>query len=458
MALFRELEDFEEAVGGQITAVVPDSVAAEIGLLPGDELLAINDEAVEDIIDVQFYSADEELELLIRRDGEYLLFEAFREYGQELGLEFTHPTFDTDIRRCNNLCEFCFVLQMAPRFRRTLYIKDDDYRYSFLFGHFVTLTNLSEHDWWRIETMGLSPLYVSVHVTDLEKRRDFLRNKTAPDIMEQLRWLAERGIEIHTQLVVVPEFNDGEYLRRSIAEVADLWPAVQSISVVPVGLTGHHKYRMRTHTPEEAGKTLAYVESLQLIYQERFGVRFVYPTDEWYLVTGRTVPPLEAYDDQALHENGLGMVRFFLDEWTEVEGEIRVWLAENGAAPATKLLLVTGHLFVETLRETTAVFTALTGVQATIQPILNERLGGTITAAGLLMAEDIINQLRETAATADLIILPRIVFDHPDRISLDDMTPAQVATQLGRPVALADTMGDVWDALLGVSAAVHQPQ
>lgn len=458
MALFREVDTLEQVTGGQITAVLPGSVAEEIGLQPGDELLAINDEAVEDIIDVQYYSADEELELLIRRDGEYFLFEAFRAYGQELGLEFTHPTFDIDIRRCNNLCEFCFVLQMAPRFRRTLYIKDDDYRYSFLFGHFVTLTNLSEHDWWRIETMGLSPLYVSVHVTDLEKRRQFLRNDTAPDILEQLRWLAERGIEIHTQLVVVPEFNDGDYLRRSIEELAALWPAVQSISVVPVGLTKHHKYTMRTHTPAEAAKTLAYVEALQPHYQEQFGVRFVYPTDEWYLVTGREVPPLEAYDGQALHENGLGMVRHFLDEWGDVQAEIEAWQRENEATiPDKHLLLVTGHLFADTLRQTTAVFTNLTDTQATVYPIHNERLGGTITAAGLLMASDIINQLQAHAPTADLILLPRIVFDHPDRISLDDLTPADVATQLGRPVALADTMGDVWDALLGVSAALHYP-
>jgi putative radical SAM enzyme (TIGR03279 family) len=457
MALFRELEDFTQAVGGLVTAVVPGSVAEEIGLQPGDELLAINDQAVQDVIDVQFYSAEDELELLIRREGEYLLYEAYREYGQALGLEFAHPTFDTDIRRCNNLCEFCFVLQMAPRFRRTLYIKDDDYRYSFLFGHFVTLTNLNEHDWWRIETMGLSPLYISVHVTDWEKRRDFLRNKTAPDIMEQLRWLAERGIEMHTQLVVVPEFNDGDYLRRSIEELAALWPAVQSISVVPVGLTEHHKYRMRTHTPEEAAETLAYVESLQPLYQAQFGVRFVYPTDEWYLVTGRTVPPLEAYDDQALHENGLGMVRYFLDEWAEVQGEIRAWLAEHGAVPTKRLLLGTGLLFAETLQETTAVFNTLTGIQAIVQPIHNHRLGGTITTAGLLMAEDIINQLRPNVADIDLIILPRIIFDHPDRISLDDRTPAEIATQLNRPVALADTMGDVWDALLGVSAALHYP-
>ena len=293
MTLFREI-DWTTRVGGQIAKIIPNSLADEIGLQAGDELLAINDNEVQDVIDVQFYSAEESLELLIRRGDEYLLYEAEREYGQELGLEFAHPTFDIDIRRCNNLCPFCFVLQMAPRFRRTLYIKDDDYRYSFLFGHFVTLTNLDDHDWWRIETMHLSPLYISVHVTDGELRRQFLRNDNAPDIMEQLRWLAERGIEMHTQLVVVPGFNDGPWLERSIAELESLYPAVQSISVVPVGLTKQHKYGMRPHTAPEAATTLAYVEALQPQYQERLGVRFVYPTDEWYLVSGREVPPLSA--------------------------------------------------------------------------------------------------------------------------------------------------------------------
>jgi putative radical SAM enzyme (TIGR03279 family) len=197
LALFQEL-DLTTFAGGHIIAIEPGSVAEDIGLQVGDELLAISDNKVEDVIDVQFYSAEESLELLIRRGEEYLLFEAEREYEQALGIDFAHPTFDTDIRRCNNLCEFCFVLQMAPKFRRTLYIKDDDYRYSFLFGHFVTLTNLSEHDWWLIETMGLSPLYVSVHVTNWELRRQFLRNDNAPDILPQLHWLAERGIEVHT--------------------------------------------------------------------------------------------------------------------------------------------------------------------------------------------------------------------------------------------------------------------
>jgi putative radical SAM enzyme (TIGR03279 family) len=329
MALFQEI-DLTTFSGGQITSIEPGSVAADIGLQPGDELLAINDNTVEDVIDVQYYSAEESLELLIRRGEEYFIFEAERDYNQELGINFDHPTFDTDIRRCENLCEFCFVLQMAPKFRRTLYIKDDDYRYSFLFGHYVTLTNLSEHDWWRIETMRLTPLYVSVHVTDLVQRRNYLRNQNAPHILDQLQWLAERDIEVHTQLVITPGVNDGELMRQSIEDLAQFWPTVQSISIVPVGLTKQHKYGMRPHTPEEAAATLDYIESLQAGYQEKFGVRFVYLTDEWYLVTERVVPKLDSYDDQQLYENGLGMVRTFLNEWESVKKEIREQSTENG--------------------------------------------------------------------------------------------------------------------------------
>ena len=454
MALFQELDQVTYKTAGEIKAVVPGSLAEEVGILPGDLLLAVNEQPVEDIIDVQYYAAEEFVDLLIQRGEEQIIFDVEREYGEELGLEFTHPTFDTDIRRCNNLCEFCFVLQMAPKFRRTLYIKDDDYRYSFLFGHYVTLTNLTDHDWWRIETMGLSPLYVSVHVTDWEKRRLFLRNKTAPDIMEQLRWLSERDVEIHTQLVIVPEFNDGAWLARSIEELAELWPAVRSVSVVPVGLTAQHKYKMRAHTETEARDTLAYVRELQAIYQDKFGVRFVYPTDEWFLVSEEPVPPLSDYDDQALHENGLGMVRHFLDEWEGVKDEIGKWIAENGAVPQKKITLGTASLFYDTLAKRCAEFAELTGLPLDLHQMKNFRFGDGITVAGLLMAEDVILQLKQIEL-GDVVILPRIMFDHPERVSLDDLTPAEVAQRIGRPIALADTMGDVWDVVLGVSNAMY---
>ncbi len=458
MSLFQEI-DFSAFSGGQITGIIPGSVAEDIGLQAGDELLAINDHPVEDVIDVQFYGAEESLELLIRRDEEYLLFEAERDYDQELGLEFIHPTFDTDIRRCNNLCPFCFVLQMAPKFRRTMYIKDDDYRYSFLFGHFVTLTNLSEHDWERIETMGLSPLYVSVHATDLEMRRKALGNATAPDVMEQLRWLADRGIEIHTQLVIIPGMNDGRYLEQSIHDLAELHPAVQSVSVVPVGLTQHHKYGLRTHSPDEAAAVLDYVESIQSEFLQKLGVRFAYPTDEWYLVTSRPVPPLDVYDGQQLHENGLGLVRQFLDAWESEKLEISDWRLRSNQplAPSPQsLTLATGTMFAPVLEKAAAVFSQLTGLATAVLPIVNEKLGPTITTAGLLTGTDTLQQLR-SAGFGDLIVLPRVMFDHPNTIALDDISPQDIANQLQCPIALADTMGDIWDAVTGRSQVVYQP-
>lgn len=466
MTLFQEI-NLETFAGGQIAAIEPGSLADQIGLQPGDALLAINDQTVEDVIDVQYYGAEETLELLIRRNGELFLYEAERAYQQSLGFVFAHPTFDTDIRRCNNLCEFCFVLQMAPKFRRTLYIKDDDYRYSFLFGHFVTLTNLSEHDWWRIKTMRLSPLYVSVHVTDLSMRRQFLRNDAAEDIVDQLRWLVANGIEVHTQLVIVPGFNDGEWLARSIDELAELWPGVRSISVVPVGLTKHHKYGMRPHTPSEAVQVLDYVLGRQPEFLDRFGVRFVYPTDEWYLVTGREVPPMAAYDDQALMENGLGMVRNFLDDWTAVQEEIKEWMAENHSGtdlnfavllgwPYRSLTLVTATLFAPLLRKTAAAFAQLAHVEVEVTSVPNARLGESITVAGLLMADDVLAHLKVTGY-GDIVVLPRVMFDHPDIISLDDLAPQDVANRLRRPIALADTMGDVWDVLTGESRVLFEP-
>ncbi|MCA9954895.1 MAG: DUF512 domain-containing protein, partial [Anaerolineales bacterium] len=228
----------------------------------------------------------------------------------------------------------------------------------------------------------------------------------------------------------------------------------------PVGLTKQHKYNMRTHTKEEAAVTLDYVESLQAKFLEKFGVRFVYPTDEWYLVTDRTVPQLDAYDGQELHENGLGMVRNFLDEWEEVRKEIGDWRLENDdQSPISNLqslTLVTGALFAPILRETAVQFQALTGTQITVREIKNEKLGGTITVAGLLMGADVLEQLKGSEL-GDLTLLPRVMFDHPDRIALDDISPQDIANQLGKPIILADTMGDVWDALIGASQVIYQP-
>lgn len=427
---------------GVIVGIEPDSVAAELGIRAGDKLVAVNGHACQDVIDVQFHGAEDWVELQILRDDQTLTLSGPREEGQMLGLQFEHPTFDIDIRRCNNLCPFCFVLQMGPRFRRTLYIKDDDYRYSFLFGHYVTLTNLSHADWERIKTQRLSPLYVSVHATDLEKRRECLGNPTAPDIVPQLRELAEHRIEVHTQIVVTPGLNDGETLNQTIETLAELYPTVASITVVPVGLTRFHKYGHSPSTLAQANDVLSTVENYQARFMDKYGLRLVYCTDEYYLITDRDVPQLDEYDDLALHENGLGMVRAFLDEWDDVQSqEVSTLQTEK-----THITLVTGTLAAPIIEAAAQQLAQQTGIRIDVLSVVNQKLGETITVAGLLMAEDVLDVLKANAL-GELVILPRIMFDHPQGVSLDDISPLSVAQTLNKPVALADWMGDVIDAL-----------
>lgn len=449
---FRALQATQADPIGQITAVEPHSAAYHLGVQAGDGLLAVNRMPCQDVIDVQFYSAEHWLELKILRGDQILTLAGRREEGQPLGLSFAHPTFDIDIRRCNNLCPFCFVLQMGPRFRRTLYIKDDDYRYSFLFGHYVTLTNLSAHDWQRILVQRLSPLYVSVHATELEKRRECLRNPTAPDIMAQLRELAKHRFEVHTQVVVTPNLNDGEHLQKTIFDLAELHPSVASVSVVPVGLTKFHRYGYAPATVQQAREVLENVEKWQTEFLDRFGVRFVYCTDEYYLVTGRELPPLEAYDGLALHENGLGMVRAFLDEWEAVKAEE----LPNLETAVRHITLVTATLAAPILQRAAQELEAATGVKTDVIAVTNRKLGETITVAGLLMGEDVMAAL-QTQTLGEMVVLPRIMFDHPDGVSLDDVSPAAIAQAIGKPIVLADWMGDVVDALLGQNKLLFSP-
>mgnify|MGYP001773492993 CR=1 FL=1 len=439
---------------GLIVHVDPDSWGARVGIRAGDLLLRVNGRSVEDVIDVHFYAAEDFVTVEVLRDGTRHILSGPRAEGEPLGLTFAHPTFDIDIRRCNNLCTFCFVLQTPKGMRRTLYIKDDDYRYSFLYGHFVTLTNLTARDWRRIVEQRLSPLYISVHATDPEVRRRVLRNPRAPDIMAQLRWLAEHGIEMHTQVVVTPGLNDGEHLERSVFDLATLWPHVRSVSVVPVGVTRFQRYGVRPNTVEEARQVLRAVHAWQRIFRRRLGVRFVYATDEWYLLTGRPVPSKAAYDGLQLQENGLGMVRDFLEDYRRVKRILR--RRKIGGLAGRRATLATGTLFAPVLARTARDFSARTGAALDVVPIVNTRLGETITVAGLLMAEDVVTQLA-ARPLGDLVILPRIMFDHPAGVSLDDRTPLDIARALGRPIALADAMGDVLDALEGRARLVFYP-
>jgi len=404
-------------LSGLIAAVAPDSLGERVDLRPGDELLALNEHRPRDVIDVHFYSAEKHLALQVRRRETTFNISVERRYGEPLGLEFTQPTFD-GIRRCNNRCEFCFVAQMPAGLRPSLYVRDDDYRHSFLFGNYITLTNLDEADWERIGKQHLSPLYVSVHATDIERRRRVLGNPDAPDVIAQLRRLANLGIETHTQIVVTPGLNDGPHLARSIGDLADMYPAVRSVSVVPVGLTKYHQGNCRTHTQAEMRATFEQVTGWQARLHEQLGVNFAYLSDEWRLRLEEEIPLRQTYNGLNLTENGVGLVRQFLDQREAFQDAI----AGRGSQ-AANITLATGVLFAPVLRSLVA------DLPAQVIPIVNHFFGDTVTVAGLLAGRDVIAQLRKRELDG-VVALPTTMFGGPEGQSLDEMWPQEIAEAL----------------------------
>ncbi|MCR4406890.1 MAG: DUF512 domain-containing protein [Anaerolineae bacterium] len=426
-------------MGGVIARVEPGSIADEVGLRAGDEVLAINGHPLRDIVDYRFYGAEEWLEILVRQDGEEVIYEIEREYGQELGIEFTAHVFD-GIRTCDNHCPFCYLKGMPPGLRPSLYIPDDDYRLSFLFGNFITLTNLNESDWHRLAEQRLSPLYVSIHATDLTLRCRLMGNLSAPDVLAQIRRLAALGIQIHAQIVLVPGWNDGEHLEHSVADLAALYPAVQSIAIVPVGLTRYHRGRLRLYTPGEAQAILAQVAPWQANFRRRYGVTLVHLSDEWYLLAGQPLPTAETYDGFPQIENGVGLVRQFLDEWQAVRRHVK---STRHNAECT---MVCGTLIAPLMQKVTDELSALTGTVVHVQPVVNEFFGETVTVSGLLIGQDVIAALRGHRL-GGLVLLPRVMFDAAGERTLDDLSPSDIQTALGLPVAMAGTAAELLQAI-----------
>jgi putative radical SAM enzyme (TIGR03279 family) len=316
-----------------ITAVLPDSIAAEIGFEIGDRLVSINGQRPRDLIDYQFLCADEVLALeVLDTAGKPHQVEIEKDYDDDLGLEFESALFD-GLMQCNNRCPFCFIDQQPPGMRQTLYLKDDDYRLSFLYGSYLTLTNVSQREWDRIEQMRLSPLFVSVHATEPDIRSQLLKNPRAGQLLEQLRWFQERRLQIHAQVVLCPGINDRDHLTRTLLDLFEFHqddvPAVASVAVVPVGLTRFRpsEDELIPVSREKAQEVIAQVQDLQAKFRQQVGSTFAWLADEWFLLAHQELPPESHYEDYPQIGNGVGSIRQFLKQFKALlEGCPNSWL------------------------------------------------------------------------------------------------------------------------------------
>ncbi|NLT74644.1 MAG: DUF512 domain-containing protein [Chloroflexi bacterium] len=431
--------------GGRIAHVEPGSIGDEIGAEPGDLLVSINGHPLRDMIDYQFYGAEEELTLQILRGGRLHRIQVEREYDESLGLVFAEPLFD-GLRQCSNRCPFCFVAQMPRGMRKTLYVRDDDYRLSFLHGSFVTLTNLQEDDWQRIGEQNLSPLYVSVHATDLHVRRALLGNGRAGDIVRQIERLGHMNIRVHTQVVLLPEQNDGPILRQTVLALLEQWPTVQTLAIVPVGLTRYRGNDQRTLKPAEAAAVLDLARELAGTIHGRTGCTWLYPSDEMYLLAGQDVPPAEHYDDRAQSENGVGLVRDLLDDWAYTKNDIK-----PGLFAGLRVTLVCGELIAPILQSLAGEMSEITGARLTVLPVQNRFFGATVTVSGLLTGADVLAALRSRPA-GDMVCLPKAMLDETGERTLDDMSIGSLAESLGVPVEAVSSLGEIVDLLYSLGA------
>lgn len=456
--------------GGVVESVEPDSPCGRAGIRPGDVLLSINGRKVRDVVDYQFYSADEELlqmEVALREDpSQVRVVTAQSEGGEPAGLTFTEPTF-SPIRECNNHCPFCFIDQLPASMRSSLYIRDDDYRYSFLYGNFVTLTNLNERDWERLAEQRLSPLYVSVHATNLEMRRLLLGNTVAPDIMAQLERLASLGIRVHTQVVTCPGMNDGAVLEQTVMDLARQFPNVLSIGVVPVGLTRTPQeilsgpdpscsrilpsaadLPLRTFLSEEARAVVQQVRRWQRRFRRDFDCSLVYASDEFYLLCGEPVPSVASYDGYLQYENGIGMVRDLIEDWKRLQRRLQRTgsTGRSGGGRSTRVTLVCGEMIAEVFGRLVDEWRELTRADAELVVVANGFFGPRVRVSGLLTGRDIVDNAQRY--TGDALILPSVMLDKTGSRLLDGVTPGELGERLGKPVYFAGYLSEV-DQIVG---------
>lgn len=381
-----------------ITGITPGSIAAELGIKPGDTLLKINGEEIIDQIDYQALVVSEQLDILLLQNNKETLFEIEKDEYEPLGIELAE-TLISNPRPCKNKCIFCFIDQMPPSLRSTLYVKDDDWRLSLMMGNYVTLTNVSDAEFDRIIKRRASPLYISIHATDPDVRRRMMKNPGAGMIMEKLRRLKDNGIQFHCQIVMCPGYNDGQALQNTLRDLISLYPAAQSAALVPVGLTRFREKleHVEAYTKETAGQLLNEVLPLQTQYLESLGTRFVFPSDEFYCLSGYPLPQEEAYEGFPQIENGVGLLSLF-------QADVHYAYQSNPAPKAEPVRRVIAcGTSVAPFMEALMKKYAPPPVQISVKPIYNDFFGRTITVTGLITGGDLMRQLEGVEADEILI-------------------------------------------------------
>lgn len=430
----------------KITGVVKHSSAYRAKIKSDDILISINDHIITDVLDYMFYSAENEVELILERKGKSYKKTILKSEYDDLGMEFASFLMD-EKRSCSNKCIFCFIDQMPPNMRETLYFKDDDARLSFLQGNYVTLTNLNDNDIQRIIEMRLN-INISVHTTNPELRCKMMNNRFAGEKLKYLRMIAESGLMINCQIVCCPNVNDGNELVRTLNDLSDLMPNIQSVAVVPVGLTKYREglFPLECFDQNSAGDVIDIIESKQSECLEKYGTRMVYPADEFYLLANRELPPTDFYEDYPQYENGVGLLRSLGDEL-----ESALELCDEEITEPRIVTLVTGvaaYNFHVMLTE--KIMRKFPMVKINTEKIINNFFGETITVAGLITAGDLINQLKGKNL-GDELIIPKVMLKADEPVFLDDLTVSDVEKALNIKVTASANDGyEYLNKLLGI--------
>jgi len=420
-------------VGLLIKGINPQSPLRAMGLEEGDRIVSINGLVLEDIIDYYFSLDSPTLEMrVLKKGGGELILQVRRQEGVQLGLDFSL----SEIRRCNNRCIFCFIDQLPGGMRSTLYLRDDDYRLSFLYGNYITLTNLREEDFLRIERQRLSPLYVSVHSTDPQIRNFMLGNPRAPDILPQLTRLSEAGISFHAQIVLCPGINDGASLEKTLQDLAHLYPAASSVAVIPVGLTRFRRSPSCLR-PVEAGYSrdlISWVRPWQRRFRRWLGKTFLYLADEFYLLAGEPFPSLSHYDELAQLENGVGLVPKFIKDFKSLRYKLPERINKK-----ERVAVITGEAPAHILRQLLAYLAGRYGLRVQVWPIKNRFFGSQITVTGLLTGSDLLADMQELNQKGfEEIIIPSVMLTEDGEKFLDDVSLSSIQQETPARIRVTD--------------------